>query len=217
MKKVTTHDGSVTFLNEKVGESYHSYTGACEEALKKFCEPAKIRELARTGSFRLLDVCFGMGYNSAMAISVALKENADCVIEVIGLENDQKIIEKIQEVNPPISYFEKFKKLTPESLSFVDENVSVKILLGDANKTVTALEDTSFDVVFFDPFSPKTQPDMWTEELFCEMRRVIKPGAILATYSCARMVRENMVKAGLVYSDGPKVGRRGPGTIATYK
>jgi len=38
--------------------------------------------------------------------------------------------------------------------------------------------------------------------------------AVLATYSCARIVRENMSKANLFYDDGPIVGRRGPGTIA---
>jgi tRNA U34 5-methylaminomethyl-2-thiouridine-forming methyltransferase MnmC len=56
---------------------------------------------------------------------------------------------------------------------------------------------------------------MWSEELFVEMWRVMKQDAILATYSCARMVRDNMSKANLMYDDGPIVGRRGPGTIAT--
>ena len=77
MQKVTTHDGSETFLNVEVNESYHSYTGAVEEAREKFCIPAGIKALAQKGSFRLLDVCFGMGYNSAMAISIALLENPD--------------------------------------------------------------------------------------------------------------------------------------------
>ena len=92
--------------------------------------------------------------------------------------------------------------------------MSANILLGDAHTTSKTLQDNYFDVIFYDPFSPKTAECMWCEELFLEMYRVMKPGAVLATYSCARRVRENMVKAGLIYSDGPKVGRRGPGTIA---
>ena len=56
---------------------------------------------------------------------------------------------------------------------------------------------------------------MWEVSFFEEMYRVMKKSAILATYSCARMVRENMSKAGLFYDEGPIVGRRGPGTIAT--
>ena len=215
MQKVTTHDGSETFLNVEVNESYHSYTGAVEEAREKFCIPAGIKALAQKGSFRLLDVCFGMGYNSAMAISIALLENPDCKIEVVGLENDPKILEKIQEVNPTIPFFEHYKKLSSESLEFTHENVTVKVLMGDAHTTVKELHDDSFDVVFYDPFSPKTAPCMWCDDLFTEIYRVMKKGAVLTTYSCARIGRDNMVKAGLIYEDGPKIGRRGPGTVAT--
>ncbi len=104
-KKIITADNTETFLNEEVGESYHSQTGAVEEALKKYAIPCRIKELAKTGKLKILDVCFGMGYNSAMAISVALEENPECEIEVVGLESDAAIISKIQEVNPPIAFF----------------------------------------------------------------------------------------------------------------
>lgn len=214
-KKIITADNSESFMNEVVGESYHSHTGGVEEALKKYAIPCKIRELAKTGKLTILDVCFGMGYNSAMAISVALEENPACEIEVIGLEYDPEIISKIQEVNPPIAFFAHYKKLSPTDLEFTEGNVSVKILLGDARETVKQLSENHFDAVFFDPFSPKTAPEMWQEAFFAEMYRVMKNSAILATYSCARMARDNMSKAGLMYDDGPIIGRRGPGTIAT--
>lgn len=215
MKKIITADNTETFLNEEVGETYHSHTGAVDEALKKYAIPCKIAEKAKTGKIRILDAFFGMGYNSAMAIDVALKENPDCAIEVIGLEFDPEIINKIQEVNPPIDFFGHYKKLSPTSLEFKQGNVQVTILLGDARETVKLLKDDFFDAVFFDPFSPKTAPDMWTKELFEEIYRVMNTSAMFATYSCARMARENMSAAGLMYDDGPIVGRRGPGTIAT--
>ena len=214
MEKVLTADKSETFLNEEVGESYHSFTGAVEEALKKFVEPTKIKEIAKKGEIKILDVCFGLGYNSAMAITVALQENPDCKIEIVGLEKEIEIIKKIQEVNPEIEYYKNYKLLTKENLSFTKENVIVKVLLGDAKEQVKKLSENYFDAVLFDPFSPKTAPGMWTADFFESVKRVMRVGAILATYSCARMVRDNMVKAGLEYFDGPKVGRRGPGTIA---
>ncbi len=215
MKKILTADNTETFLNLDVGESYHSQTGAVEEALKKYAHPCNISEKAKSGSLKILDAFFGMGYNSAMAIDVALKANPDCVIEVVGLENDAEIISKIQEVNPPINFFKHYKKLSPSVLAFKEGNVVVKLLIGDARERVKELKDDHFDAVFFDPFSPKTAPEMWTEELFGEVWRVMNKDAILATYSCARMVRDNMSAAGLLYDDGPIVGRRGPGTIAT--
>lgn len=215
LKKVITADQTETFLNEEVGESYHSHTGAVDEALKKYVIPCKIQDRAKKGMITILDVCFGMGYNSAMAIEVALKENPECIIEVIGLENDPEIIEKIQEVNPPIPFFVHYKKLSPTSCQFREKSVHVKILLGDARKRVKEVQDECVDAIFFDPFSPKTQPVMWQESFFKEMYRVLKRDGILATYSCARLGRENMSKAGLFYDDGPMVGRRGPGTLAT--
>lgn len=215
LKKIITADNSESFMNEEVGESYHSHTGAVEEALKKYAIPCKIKELAKTGKITLLDVCFGMGYNSAMAISVALEENPECEIEVVGLEYDANIISLIQEVNPPISFFAQYKKLTPQKLEFKEGKVSVKIILGDARETCKELPADHFDAVFFDPFSPKTAPEMWQIPFFEQIYRVMKSSAILATYSCARMARENMSKAGLLYDDGPIIGRRGPGTIAT--
>ena len=215
MKKINTADKSETFLHPLLQESYHSHTGAVEESLKKFVEPCKIKELAKTGSVKILDMFFGMGYNSSMAVSVALKENPDCVVEVIGVENDSKIVEKIQSVNPDIHFFNNYKKITKNNLSFTTGNVTVTLLLGDAQEQVKHLQDSHFDAIFYDPFSPKKQPEVWSKELFAEMARVMERTAILATYSCARMVRENMAAAGLFWNDGPKVGRRGPGTVAT--
>ncbi len=215
IRKIITADNSESFLNEEVGESYHSHTGGVEEALKKYAIPCKIKEIAKTGNLKILDVCFGMGYNSAMAISVALEENPQCQIEVVGLEFDPEIIRKIQEVNPPIAFFQQYKKLTLQNLSLTQGKIFIKIILGDARETVKLLPQEEFDAIFFDPFSPKTAPEMWQTPFFKEMWRVMKSSAILATYSCARMARENMAAADLMYDDGPIIGRRGPGTIAT--
>ena len=215
LKKIITADNTESYLNEQVQETYHSQTGAVEEALKKYAIPSKMKELAKRGKIKILDMFFGLGYNSAMAISAALEENPNCEIEVIGMENDTEIVSKIQEVNPPILFFKHYKRLERSNLEFKEKKISVKLILGDAREEVKKLEKEYFDAIFYDPFSPKTAPEMWTEELFKEMYRVMKKTGILATYTCARMPRENMAKAGLVYDDGPIVGRRGPGTIAT--
>jgi chorismate dehydratase len=212
MKLVITADNTETFLNEEVGETYHSYTGAVEEAFKKYAIPCKIKELAKKGNLKILDICFGMGYNSAASIDAALEENPNCRIEVIALENDKEIINKIKEVNPPIKSYKLFKKIN--NLKLEEKNISITIMLGDARETIKQLKDDFFDTVFLDPFSPKTAPEMWNTNFFKEIFRVIKENKILATYTCARIARDNLKKAGFSYDDGPIVGRRGPGTIA---
>ncbi len=213
MKLITTADGTETFLNQEIGEAYHSQTGAVEEAFKKYAIPCKIKELAQKGNLKILDICFGIGYNSAAAIDTALEANPNCQIEIIALEYDPEIINKIQEVNPPIKNYKIIKNLI-KNKNLNLKNIKINLILGDARETIKQLKENSFDAIFLDPFSPKTSPEMWNTNFLKEIYRVIKENKILATYTCARMVRENLKQAGFSYNDGPIVGRRGPGTIA---
>ena len=210
LKQRVTKDNSITLFNEEYQEYYHSVHGAIEEAFEKFVKPCKIAELAKTGKIKILDVCFGMGYNSAAAIEIALESNPDCKIEIIGLENDQKIIDEMKNLNPPLKYYDLLNgKKT-------DERIKLKIILGNAKEKIKELNE-KFDAVFLDPFSPKVCPELWTKEFFADIKKVMKPDAILTTYSCARIVRDNLKSVGFKVKDGPCVGRRGPATIATLK
>lgn len=207
MELIITKDNSITYFNEQYQETYHSKSGAVEESIKKFVEPANIQDKSE---LKILDICFGLGYNSAAAIDAV---NSDCKINIIGLEKDPKIIEKIQEVNPCFDSYNIIKKLTLQNLNLIQDNVQIQILLGDARSTIKQLNQ-KFDVIFLDPFSPKKCPELWTEEFFKDIKRLTKKGTILTTYSCARIVRQNLEKVGFKIKNGPCVGRRAPSTIA---
>ena len=215
MRKIITADQTETFVNEKINEAYHSHTGALEEARIKYTEPCKIAERAKSGTLKILDVGFGMGYNSAYAIDVALASNPRCNIEVIGLESDPTIIAKIQEVNPPLSIYNQYKKLTPQSLSIHHETVIVTIILADASESIKTLPPEWADAIFFDPFSPTNNPEMWSLTVFGHINRILNSRGIFATYTSHPLARENLASVGLLYDDGPILPRRGPGTIAT--
>jgi len=172
LKQRVTKDNSITLFNEEYQEYYHSIHGAIEEAFEKFVKPCKIAELAKTGKIKILDICFGMGYNSA----------------------DYDLINRNK----------------------IDKRVKLKIILGDAKEKIKELNE-KFDAVFLDPFSPQVCPKLWTKEFFAEIKQVMKDSAILATYSCARLVRDNLKANNFIVKDGPCVGRRGPCTIATLK
>lgn len=206
MKKVITKDGSMTYHNEECDECYHSKTGAIEESFKKFAELSNLKPGAV-----VLDICFGIGYNSLAAIHLCKP------IKIIALENDQKIIDKIQEVEVADELKEDYEYIKKASLESEfksgDGEVQIKLLMGDARETVKQVTE-KVDAVFLDPFSPKKCPELWTEEFFKDIFDVMKDNAILTTYSCARVVRDNLEKAGFTVKDGPSVGRRSPSTIA---
>ena len=92
-------------------------------------------------------------------------------------------------------------------------NIEINIIIGDAKETINNIHET-FDAVFFDPFSPKKCPELWTLEIFQKINQLMKPGAILATYSCATHVRNKLKDVGFDVQDGPIFGRKSPATIA---
>lgn len=205
MKEVITKDGSVTFYNSAFDDVYHSESGAVEEAFEKH---AKQAELHRAKKLRVLDICFGLGYNTAAALDTFNGEK----IEIVGLENDIEIIDKIPSLSPEFKSWNLVKKAS-EELAYVDSRVKLKIIIGDARKTIKEI-GKGFDVVFLDPFSPDKCPELWTEEFMKDVASVCNKGCVLTTYSCAKKVRENLRKAGFVVSDGVCVGRKSPSTVA---
>jgi tRNA U34 5-methylaminomethyl-2-thiouridine-forming methyltransferase MnmC len=212
MKEVITKDSSITFYNEEYGEAYHSVTGAVEEAFKKFAEPA-LEAVKGKSEIRILDVCFGLGYNSAAAIDRILEHNLRAEISIIGLEKDKKILGKIKDLQPMIMSYHVIKDTVENKYKYDRDGIKIKLLVCDALDSVKKIKN-KFDIIFLDPFSPKKNPELWTEEFFKQLRKLIKPDGILTTYSCAGQVRRNLKAAGFQVKDGPCVGRRSPSTIA---
>jgi chorismate dehydratase len=202
MQKVITEDESVTFRNKKYDECYHTKSGAIEEAFEKYAKPCKVKN-----GMKILDVCFGIGYNTLAAIHMA-------DVKVVGLENDIEILKKVQEIEVSADLTQDYEKIrkAAKDFEYKDRKVSIRIILGDARKTIKEVNE-KFDAVFLDPFSPKKCPELWTADFFFEIKKRMKKGAVLATYSCARIVRDNLKKAGFRVEDGPVVGRRSPSTL----
>lgn len=212
---VRTLDGSYTLKSERFGEFYHSFTGACEESELKYVGPCKIHERALSGKLRILDFCFGVGYNSAAAIEAALAVNPSCEIEIVGLELDDTLLDHLHALHPKWKSYRLVEQLKRDKLEVREGNVTITLILGDAAQTIRKVNGP-FDCVFYDPFSPKTCPELWSVEIFKEVALLLSPTGVLATYSCARMVRENLKSAGFsVIEDTPPVARRGPGTLAS--
>ena len=99
MEKIITGDSSITLRNPEYDECYHTKSGAIEEAFEKFAKPCHLKD-----GMKVLDVCFGLGYNTLAAISIAN-------VEAIGLENDKKILDEIQNIEVNNKLKENFEKI----------------------------------------------------------------------------------------------------------
>ena len=60
-----TADGSFSLHSDHFGEAFHNSAGALNEAQAKFVEPAELERFSSGQPLRILDVCVGLGYNSA--------------------------------------------------------------------------------------------------------------------------------------------------------
>ncbi|MFT4304892.1 MAG: MnmC family methyltransferase [Candidatus Woesearchaeota archaeon] len=212
MQKKITNDGSITYFNEKYKEHYHSVSGAKEEALKKFILPS-LKYLKLNKKIKILDVCFGLGYNSAAAIDVIKKKYPNIKIEIIGLENDMNILNKILNNNIDFDSYSLIKKCINNNLYYENENLKIKIILNDAIKEIKNLND-EFDLIFHDPFSIKKMPDFWSQEFIESEYNLLKNNGILTTYSCSKFFRNHLKKLKFKIYDVEPIGRKAPSTLA---
>lgn len=204
MERLTTNDGSTTLYSDKYQEYFHTKSGAMEEAFEKFVKPCNIKP----GS-KILDIGFGLGYNLLAALYSAKN------LRIVSLEKDESVLKEIQDIKLPKHLKEKYKIVQKAAKNFYykDDDFEIVIILGDAVNTIKGLEE-KFDTVFLDPFSPSRNPELWTTNFFKDVKRVMKKNAILATYSYARAIRDNLREAGFIIKDGPVIGRRSPSTLA---
>ena len=217
-----TADNSYTFYCEEFGETFHSQQGAKTEAEHKFVAPTQLNIKAHQPVVRILDVCYGLGYNTAAALAQIWAVNPDCLIEVIALESNADIPNSAINHNLLDSWEPNIRQV----LTLLASNHQVKtarcqgtLLLGDARQTIKLISSSfTADAIFLDPFSPPKCPQLWTVEFISLVAQYLHADGVLATYSAAAAVRTALQAAGLHIGNTISIGRRSPSTIATkYK
>ncbi len=209
-----TGDGSETFFSEAFGEAFHSRHGASQEALIKFVRPCRLPERAATRDcLRVLDICYGLGYNSAAALDAIWAVAPGCRVELQALEIDPQVCRQAAAQNllapwrSPVP--ELLQTLAGELVVSVPQ-LSARLRLGDARQTLQALQREGFvaDAIFLDPFSPPKCPQLWTVEFIALAAACLAPDGYLATYACAAALRTALQQAGLHYGTTLGLGRQ---------
>lgn len=192
---------------------------------------AYLASLSLPSRFAVLDICFGLGYNSLLLLATLAKINYQGEVHIYSPELDYTLFERLLDFQYPLeitrfiphlhTLLQGLCEIKPnQSGSYRGEigKVCYEIILhkGDAFDFLTHLEaklsfsETSsrldsecngFDIVYQDAFSPKKNPTLWSEAYFSLLSKLLKSQGIVTTYSQARAVREAAYKSGLLAYD----------------
>jgi len=227
LKTVETSDGSITFWNEDYKEHYHTPAGARLEAEEKYIVPGRLKERLAEGNVELLDVCFGLGYNSLCALNLTRQDRLlpavaiTSTLSITALEMDRRVVgaaaKKIQTQDTDTFDWKQALSGLYSNHSYLTPHASCLLHWGDARYTVTHLTKASYDLVFLDAFSTQRNSELWTVDFFRKLKAVMKPDAVLLTYCAAIPVRAGLLEAGFFVGETDPVGRQRGGTIAAMR
>ena len=200
-KIITTSDGSKTIQIEEWNEQYHSIHGALNEANHVFIKYGLRYTLGLSDSDKplsILEIGFGTGLNAFLTLIEAekLKQHIYYVgVEAYPVEDAEvKALDYPQFISPKYSgKFDKMHKVEWERCVPISDYFQIE----KQQKFFKDIEAVSnFDLIYFDAFGARVQPELWTEVVFTKMFIVLKSRGVLVTYSAKGSVRRAMQAVG---------------------
>lgn len=194
---VRTADGSLTLQLPHWQEQYHSLHGALQEAFHVFIHHGlhcfSQREIA------LLEIGFGTGLNALISLLEAPRLRLSviyCGLEAYPVTRPEWEALGYGRLFPDIGAPEAFKALH-EAAWETEVPVTETFRLCKRRMDFRELKDSgAYDLVYFDAFGARVQPELWTEAVFSSMYRALKPGGCLVTYAAKGSVRRAMQAVG---------------------
>lgn len=210
--KILTADGSYTLKSEVFDESYHSPScGALRESMQKHVAPAFDAIFANgyKDEICILDICFGLGFNSYASIAYAKKHFPALRLKIFSPEMDKELVVGLKTFEYPEEIYDKnIVDSVCERLYYKDDRYELNVAIGDARGLLKG-DIGRFDIVYQDAFSPLKNPLLWTYEYFCNIKALLAQKAVVTTYSQASSVKTAMHEVGLSVYETSGNGVRG--------
>lgn len=198
---VKTADGSSTIYIPEWKEHYHSIHGAIQEAQHVFIQMGlfKVMERIDLKQISIMEIGFGTGLNALVTWKATQKREIS--VDYTGIEAYPVSSEEILELNyadeieekSAARIFEKLHNIPWEQRSEITEYLS----LAKQKKFFHEINESGrYDLIYFDAFGARVQPELWTEEIFGIMYEALRPEGILVTYSAKGSVRRAMQDVG---------------------
>ncbi len=194
--RITT-DGSTTIYLPEWEENYHSKHGAIQEAKHVFIQNGLA--LFKNKNVAILEIGFGTGLNAFITFLEA--KNFNQTIDYVGVEaypvpeNEIKQMNYVKELNASENqeFYDKMHSCLWEQKTLINEHFS----LTKQKKFFNDISDIqSYDLIYFDAFGYRVQPELWSTEIFQKMYDALKPDSFLVTYAARGTVKRSMLEVG---------------------
>ncbi|WP_010182147.1 tRNA (5-methylaminomethyl-2-thiouridine)(34)-methyltransferase MnmD [Aquimarina agarilytica] len=205
-----TADGSMTIHLPDINEQYHSKHGALQEAQHVFIKMGlqHLVTQSKDKNIAILEIGFGTGLNCLLTYFEALKLKLN--IDYVGVEaypissNEWKAMNygSLLEKEEATQVFENIHVAEWDKRERIVESFSLK---KEEKKFENINENSVFNLIYFDAFGARVQPELWTETIFEIMYNALKPKGVLVTYAAKGSVRRAMQAVGFTVErlEGP--------------
>ena len=198
-KIIQTSDGSSSVYLPEWDENYHSRHGAIQEAYHVFIKSG-LDLFKDSSSLSILEMGFGTGLNCMITYLEAIKRKLS--IEYLGLEGYPLETKMIYELDHLAQLGAKNQSEAYHKLILSDWDVPVQInedfLLTKKEIMFEEYKDKDMaDLIYFDAFGARVQPELWTESIFKKMYEALKENGVIVTYAAKGSVRRAMQAVGL--------------------
>jgi len=217
---VRTRKGLVAMRSLDAGEVMHPGVGPLVEAEQLYVRQSRLGERLRTTEGRnlvLFDVGMGAGSNALAARAESERAHASAArLELLSFERDLGALE-LALTQPSDFALEGESGEAARALLAHGRHETTRtrwsLRRGDVREAL-ASETCLADIVFWDPFSPRANPDLWTIAAFTALRRVAHAHCTLFTYSASTAVRSALLLAGWAVGVGESIGEKAATTAA---
>ena len=197
----TTEDGSKTLFISKLNEGYHSSHGALQEAVHVFIKNGF--NLKYNCGINILELGLGTGLNLMVTISDFLEKGSLFPVRYFALEKYPVLPEEIAALDYASLFdFENAEKIFHEAhnCKWNSENELLTNFFFTKFETdffqLGDLPLPSIDLVYFDCFGARVQPDLWEKPLFELVAEKMNRNGLLTTYSSKGSVRRLLTELG---------------------
>ncbi len=190
----TTSDGSKTLYINDLNENYHSHHGALQEAKHVFIDNGY--NLVYDCEINILELGLGTGLNVLVTIDEFMKTDKNHIVHYFTIEKYPVNGQEVKELDYA-SIFEKPEMVQiNQRIHSCNWNETIEIV---PNFFLTKyhcdffeldrIEIPKINLVYFDCFGARVQPDLWDKPLFKMVANKMKVGGLLTTYSSKGSVR----------------------------